>query len=135
MLFRSVPASMARALQDVLKDPEVRLAKEAEPGGRRVLAATASEGGKGKLAVIGCGDAFLDARGETHDAELSAQLFTVTVNWLREQPPVANIAAKTYGTYAPNPKLDLLRFGVLPVLMASLMTAALGVGVWIVRRK
>lgn len=134
-LESEVPASMARALQDVLKDPEVRLAKEAEPGGRRVLAATASEGGKGKLAVIGCGDAFLDARGETHDAELSAQLFTVTVNWLREQPPVANIAAKTYGTYAPNPKLDLLRFGVLPVLMASLMTAALGVGVWIVRRK
>ncbi len=136
-LESEVPASAARAFQQVVQDPEMRLAKEAEPGGRRVLAATASEGGKGKVAVFGSGNAFLDAnpRAEPHDAELSAQLFTVTVNWLREQPPVANIAAKTYGTYAPNPKLDLLRFGVLPVLMASLMTAALGVGVWIVRRK
>ena len=136
-LESEVPASPSRAYQQVTQDPEVRLAKEAEPGGRRVLAATASEGGKGKVAVFGSGNAFLDAnpRAEPHDAELSAQLFTVTVNWLREQPPVANIAAKTYGTYAPNPKLDLLRFGVLPVLMASLMTAALGVGVWIVRRK
>ncbi len=136
-LESEVPASPARAFQQVVQDAEIRLAKEAEPGGKRVLAATASEGGKGKLAVFGSGSAFLDAnpRAEPHDAELTAQLFTVTVNWLREQPPVANIAAKTYGTYAPNPKLDLLRFGVLPVLMASLMTAALGVGVWIVRRK
>ena len=131
------PASLSRTLQQVLQDPEVRLAKEAEPGGRRVLAATASEGGKSKIAVFGSGEAFLDPnpRGESYDAESSAQLFTVTVNWLREQPPVANIAAKAYGTYAFNPTFDLLRFGLLPVLMASLMTAALGVGVWIVRRK
>ena len=72
---------------------------------------------------------------EPHGAEANARLLSVTVNWLREQPAVANIAAKTYGYYTPDRTLSVFRAGVLPVAVASLLTAALGVGVWVVRRK
>ena len=130
------PVNPARMLEQMSKDRELLVAKEVERGGRRAVAAIVTEGDKGKLAVFGSGAAFLDDDPrEPHGAEASAYLLSVTVNWLREQPSVANIAAKSYGFYSPDRKLDVFRAGVLPVLMASLLTAALGVGVWIVRRK
>jgi hypothetical protein len=130
------PVNPGRILQQMVRDRELQVAKEVEGGGERTVAAIVTEGDKGKLAVIGSGATFVDdTPGDTRHADFSASLLSVTINWLREQPPVANIAAKTYGFYTPERKLDLLRVGVLPVFMASLLTAALGVGVWIVRRK
>ena len=135
-LENEYPVNPARILQQMSRDRELLVAKEVERGGRRAVAAIVTEGDKGKLAVFGSGAAFLDDDPRApHGAEASAYLLSVTVNWLREQPPVANIAAKTYGFYTPDRKLDILRAGVLPVAMASLLTAALGVGVWVVRRK
>jgi len=132
-LESEIPTSLERSYSQVVRDPEVRVAKQAELGGTRVLAASYSEAGKAKVAVFGCGYTFRDDNPQGPEA--ASQLFSVTVNWLREQPPVANIAAKTYGFYSPDRKLDVFRAGVLPVLMGSLLTAALGVGVYIIRRK
>ena len=135
-LETELPDSPVKAYNQMVQDPELIAAKQAERGGRRSLGALVSENDKGKLAVIGSGAAFSDDRRENpQGAEGGAQLLSVTVNWLREQPAVANVAAKTYGYYTPERRIDPLRAGLLPVLMATLLTAALGAGVWIVRRK
>jgi hypothetical protein len=130
------PVNPSKVFEQLRRDRDLQAAREIEPGGRRVVAAVVSDGGKGKLAVYGSGAMFLDDDPRSpHGAAENAKLMSITVNWLRDQPAVANVVAKTYGYYAPDRTLSVFRAGVLPVAMASLLTAALGVGVWIVRRK
>jgi hypothetical protein len=61
-----------------------------------------------------------------------------TLDWLRDRPPVpAGVTSKTYETYTlPNPKtIDKTRLTYLPVGLALLIVAALGIGVWVTRRR
>jgi len=136
-LEESAQDSPARAFKELLENRDLQIRKRAEQGGRRLVAVIVSEGERGKIAVFGSGAAFADpvGRNPAYNPENSAQLFAVTLNWLREQPQVANITAKTYGTYTLEKDVDQLRLVLLPFLVMTLTVLAFGIGVWIVRRK
>ncbi len=64
-----------------------------------------------------------------------AEVVSASVNWLRDRPAVANEGAKPYGVYTPNPKFDWTRGVTLPVLLVILGIAAVGLGLWVIRRR
>jgi hypothetical protein len=129
------PSNPTRSMKELSRDVELQAMKQLTRG-RRTLAAIVTENDKGRIAVFGSGVGFVDeGRNDSHSAEMAAQLTSVTVNWMREQPPVANITGKNYGYFVLNKPLDVFRAGLLPVLIAALASFSLGVGVWIVRRK
>ena len=99
-----------------------------------VVAASAVSGESPRVVVFGSGDSFADRAGRG-GANPNAQLLAVAANTLRERPAVADVAAKPYGVFTPNPDTDVVKTVMLPGLMAVLGTAALGLGVWMVRRR
>ncbi len=130
------PANPSKLFEELVTDQEVINRKRATQRSRAV-AAVASEGGSGRLVVVGSGEAFADptrrsARG-TDDAP--ADLVAVTVNWLRDRPAVANIAAKDYRTYSLDRKASDTALLWLPVGAVLAGILALGLGVWVFRRK
>jgi hypothetical protein len=64
-----------------------------------------------------------------------AEVVSASVNWLRDRPAVANEGAKPYGVYTPNPKFDWTRGVTLPVMLVILGIAAVGLGLWVLRRR
>jgi hypothetical protein len=130
----SRPADPARVLEMLLQSRELVQTKKASTR-PRIVAAIVSENNSGRLAVFGSGQAFTDraSRGEINPAAAIAVL-TATVNWLRDRPAVANIPAKTYGEYMPNPNTDLFRAFILPVGLTLIAIVTLGLGVWVFRR-
>jgi hypothetical protein len=128
-------ANPAKAFADMLESQDLLTAKKASRR-TRSIGVLVSEGNKGRLAVYGSGEAFADPdrrRGpQTQDA---AELFAATVNWLRDRPDVANIANKPYSTYQLSRGADSIRLLWLPWASALLGVLALGLGVWVFRRK
>ncbi|MCZ2340732.1 MAG: GldG family protein [Bacteroidales bacterium] len=114
--------------------PEIVQAKRIAKG-LRPVAAIASDDAGSRIVVYGFGAFFSD---ETTRAlrgkSLQADLFSASVNWLRDRPAIANIPAKTYGEYILNPKVDGLRLVVLPVGLCMMTILAVGLGVLVLRR-
>jgi len=77
--------------------------------------------------------------GSPDSAPISFDLIGVTIDWLRGRPSIAasGIEAKKYVEYQfPQPStVDLTRLEYLPLALAFLVVAGLGVGVWFVRRR
>ncbi len=102
----------------------------------RPVAATVTEGGTSRVAVFGCGDFFSDETGRRlQGAQLQADLFVTSVDWLRDRPAVAAVATKQYSRYTLTPKVDEVRLAWLPGGVAVLAILALGAGVWVLRRQ
>lgn len=102
----------------------------------RLIAALVTEGEDGRMVVYGSGQAFLDPdRRNPESNQQNVELFVATVNWLRDRPAVANIPAKNYGVYTPNRTADSVRLFWLPTGITLLGVLAMGLGVWVFRRK
>lgn len=119
------------------------LARAERAGERRprLVGVVVSEAGAGRVAVFGNGlmastalaRAYADAGGPP-----AFDLIGATMDWLRDRPPVpSGVSSKTYETYAvPNPKtIDQMRLLYLPLGLAMLAVAGLGLGVWVTRRR
>jgi hypothetical protein len=129
------PTNPAKALADMLNNRELMVQKRVSDRPRAV-SALVSEGGSGRVAVYGSGEAFADPeRRAGRAADANAELFAATVNWLRDRPAAANEANKTYETYTLNKSADSTRLFWLPIGITLLGVLALGFGVWVFRRK
>ena len=87
--------------------------------------------------MYGSGDAFADPqqRGGADKTAVNPELLAATVNWLRDRPTAANVTGKEVAEFKPNRQLDGYTGLLLPVLGTLIATAALGLGVWVYRRK
>ena len=129
----------------VRANPAVQTRKGYSPRGSWPVAVSVTEpGGKpaapdrppaevGRVVVFGSGDAFADPTRE--GGADNAVLLAAAVDWLRDRPPVAAIAAKRYGVYPPLRAVDTTALLWLPVGITLLSVVALGFGVWSYRRK
>lgn len=134
-LEESPVVNAEKAMLDMLKSPDLIRQKNASADRGRVVAAVVSEGAAGRVIVFGSGDSFSDDPNHNRIVDLNARLLTLTVNWLRDRPPVANIATKPYGLYLPNEKTSEVQVFWLPVGVTLMGVIALGLGVWVFRRK
>jgi hypothetical protein len=127
-----IPGNLSQALARADRAGELR---------PRVTGVVISEGGVGRLAVIGNGwmasdevaKAYADVGGPP-----AFDLIGATMDWLRDRPPIpSGVVAKTYDTFAlPNPKtIDRMRLMYLPLGLAMLVIGGLGLGVWVTRRR
>lgn len=105
----------------------------------RPLGAVATEQSEdkqlGRVVVIGSGT-FADNQVRSgRSVAAQVDLFAASVNWLRERPAVANIPAKRYDQYTPPQSSSEVRVYWFPVALTLGGILALGVGVWVLRRK
>jgi len=94
--------------------------------------------GTARLAVYGCGLTASDAWAQSSPGTAPAEfdLIGVTIDWLRDRPPLPpGITTKTYTVYTFPPKVDSTRLQWLPLGLSFLTVAGLGTGVWMMRRK
>jgi uncharacterized membrane protein len=113
----------------------VREAKKFGPEPRSV-AVTVRDGPTTRAIVIGSGEVFSDQwLQRIQPSSYAVELFAGLVDALRERPAVASLASKDYGTYLPPSDEHMTRMFWLPILLVPLVVAAIGVGVWVVRRK
>ncbi|WP_088253624.1 Gldg family protein [Fimbriiglobus ruber] len=104
--------------------------------GPRGAAAVASTEGTPRVVAFGFGDVFSDQGGRGFQSNpVPTNMFTASVNWLRERPAVANLTSKTYGRFSLNPAADDARLRWLPVGILLASIPAVGFGVWMFRRK
>lgn len=94
--------------------------------------------GSPRLAVYGSGaiasDFWIEAVGT--EAPREFDLISVTIDWLRERPPLPpGVETKTYSIYTLPPKIDPTRLQYLPLALAMLVVAGFGGGVWVMRRR
>lgn len=112
----------------------------------RIVAAMVSESGNphamptapsvSRIVAYGDGAFFSDETTRLAGGNpIQAQLFSTTIDWLRDRPAVAGLANKPYNRYTPNPKPDETNLLWLPGGLAALSILALGAGVWVTRRK
>ena len=99
-----------------------------------IVAASTVNGESSRVVLFATGESFGD-RGGRGGSNPNAQILAIAANNLRERPAAADVAAKPYGVFTPNPNTDVVKTVMLPGLMAVLGTAALGLGVWMVRRR
>ncbi len=82
---------------------------------------------------------YIARRHPPDSAPITFDLIGVTVDWLRDRPPVAavGIEAKKYQEYRfPEPAgVDTTRLLYLPLTLGLLAVVGLGAGVWVIRRK
>ncbi len=89
----------------------------------------------GRVVVIGSGT-FADEQVKNQSGVAAqVELFAAAVNWLRDRPAVANMPAKQYGYYTPPTKVNEVRVFWFPVALVIGGVTALGLGVWVLRRK
>jgi len=126
--YEDLRAANAAKRADILTE------KDAKRNSSRALAAISAEaeGNSGRVVIFGYSGFEDDERG---GYTAPAELVSASVNWLRDRPAVANEGAKPYGVYTPNPKFDWTRGVTLPVLLVILGIAAVGLGLWVVRRR
>ena len=125
------------AYAQLSRSAALRAQKNATENPRSVMVAV-SEGGTGRVVVIGNGFAFSDVRSQLNISSNAYDLVGQSVDWLRERPPVPpEVGTKEYVEYNfPDPlTVDSTRLLYLPVVIAVLTVTGLGVGVWVVRRK
>ncbi len=121
---------------DVRRNPAVRREKVAVSGAGRPVAVFASEGKTARLAVFGDSLFVTDAVAGRSGKSVTFELFGGTLDWLRDRPTVApGVGVKGYTDYRLNPGLDGIRLLWLPLGLAVLAVAAVGAGVWVVRRR
>jgi len=114
---------------------EALFAKKEVTRGSRPVAAVVSEGTTPRAVVVGAGEFFADQTGRRLGGRnVQAELFAASINWLRDRPPVANIANKTYGTYTLNRTASDVSLFWLPVGVTLTGVLAAGLGVWLLRR-
>jgi uncharacterized membrane protein len=113
----------------------VRAAKKYGPEPRPV-AVTVKDGSTTRAIVVGSGEVFSDQwLRSIQPSNYAVELFAGLVDALRERPAVASLASKQYGTYVPPGDEQMTRMFWMPILLVPLVVAAIGVGVWVVRRK
>lgn len=113
----------------------VRTAKQFGPE-PRVVAVTVRDEKSTRAIVIGSGEVFSDQwLRSIQPSSYAVELFAAMVDALRDRPAVASLASKQYGTYVPPGDDQMTRMFWLPILLVPLVVAAIGVGVWVVRRK
>jgi hypothetical protein len=135
-------ANVSRAWNDLVaalqrKDDAVIREKQPAPSGARAVAAVASDADDtARLVVFGFGNSFSDQAAD-EDNTATADLFVAAVNWLRDRPPAASVAGKTYGEYRPTKTLASAYASAfwLPVGGLFVVVVFLGLGVWSYRRK
>jgi hypothetical protein len=102
------------------------------------VSAESGPGGAARVAVYGSSDIASDswASRTSGTAPVEFDLIGVTIDWLRDRPPVpTGVTAKTYTSYTFPPKVDTGRILWFPLGLAVLIVAGLGAGVWVIRRK
>lgn len=138
------PANASRLWQDLIKTRELQVSRRLSRQPRSVAVLVSeppAPGAKGaspvgRVAVYGSGTFFADPSGRgARNAQVPAELFANTVDWLRDRPAAAAVANKTYGRYTPKADPDEVRILFLPVGVTLLAVLALGFGVWVFRRK
>jgi len=97
-----------------------------------ILAAAISEENKARMVVYGSGAAFAD---KAPEVSATTEILAVTANWLCDRPPAANIVGKPINEYRFNKATDGISLFWLPVGASLLVTIAMGLGVWVIRRK
>ena len=136
-----IPTNMNEAMARARQTGQLR---------HRTVGVVVSEGGgmpgmpggsaTGRIAVYGNGLMVSDAYASQFQSEspVTFDLIGVTIDWLRDRPPVpTGVVSKTYTTYIfPNPKtVDTTRLLYFPLGLGLLLVAGLGAGVWVIRRK
>ena len=105
------------------------------------MVAVSEMGGTGRVVVIGNAAIVSDEASQSSrggSTPISFDLVGVSVDWLRDRPPIPmGIENKTYVEYLfPDPVgLDTTRLLYLPLGLGILLVAGLGAGVWVIRRK
>jgi hypothetical protein len=134
-LEEEFPQSFARMMDELRKDPG---RKQYTDRTRVVGVTVADSSAAARLAVYGSGLIASDdwARETRGTAPVEFDLIGVTIDWLRDRPPVpTGVLAKTYTSYTFPPKVDTGRILWFPLGLAVLVVAGLGAGVWVIRRK
>lgn len=90
--------------------------------------------GKPVAAVFGFADGLSD-EGARDDGGRTTAVFKAAVGWLRERPPAPDITPKEYAEYTPKKGVNENMLFWIPVCGTLLAVVALGLGVWVVRRK
>jgi hypothetical protein len=129
-----------QTINDLLTNAAIRQRKRYTDTPRRV-AAVVSEGGSGRVVVFGNAYPFTDeyaSRRSRGGTPPTFDLMAVSIDWLRDLPPVpTGIESKQYTQYQfPEPAaVDATRLLYLPLGLAMLGVVGLGAGVWVIRRK
>jgi hypothetical protein len=130
-----MPTLEAMTSGEAAKANAVARQKKAKQGAR-LLAVAATDGGVGRVVVYGSGDAFADPpQGQARKLAVNPELLAATVNWLRDRPTASNITGKEVAEFKPNRSLDGYKGLLLPVVGTMIAVVALGLGVWVYRRK
>jgi hypothetical protein len=119
--------------QEMQKNPDLARAKKYSSDARPV-GVTVGQGKTTQGIVLGTGLLFSDQVLRQAGGK-PVELIASCVDALRERPTVASLATKQYGVYKPPPVENFSRAFWLPVLLTPLAIAAIGVGVWVVRRR
>ncbi len=140
------PTNPQELFAGIRASAEIRRLKQLTGNGQWPLVVTVTEPGPppskpgeqpkdiSRLVAFGSGDAFADPTREGGGGG-NATLLASAVDWLRERPAVAAVAAKPYGVYKPLRGVDNTKLLWLPVGITLLSVVALGLGVWSYRRK
>jgi hypothetical protein len=114
---------------EIQDNPKVRTAKQYgdQP---RIVGVTVKDGKSTQGVIVGSGMAFCDVLNGALN-----EIFISFIDTLRERPSVSSLATKQYGLYTPPPLENYSRAFWLPVLLIPLTLAAIGAGVWVVRRR
>ena len=127
-------ADPSRTFEELLASEELQTKKQVARS--RGVAAVAAEGAVGRVVVIGSGEAFSDEWVRVQDrANNGARLLAVSIDYLHERRERPDVATKEFGFYSLKPDYDGLSMLGLPLFLGVLALAALGAGVWIVRRQ
>lgn len=142
-----------QTITDLLNNQAVRVRKLYSDVPRQVAVIVSESGGAGnphggpptagaaRIAVYGNAFVFSDeyaSRRRSTGPSPMYELVAVTIEWLRDRPPLATEAeSKKYKEYQPpEPStVDTTRLVYLPLGLALLLVAGVGTGVWVIRRK
>ena len=102
----------------------------------RPVAAANTTQGVARVVVFGSGESFADPTGDNGKYfQPNAELLVSSVNWLRERPAAAQILGRPTAEFRPGPNLSFGNAVLVPALGVCMAVLALGLGVWVARRK
>lgn len=132
------PEAEFRAMMQSTPQAEaLRRSKDLTSSPRLLAAAVTASAGDSPvplMVVFGFSHAFSDAAARnSSEAARNWQMISTSLDWLRDRPFV-DVAHKTYGTYVPSAAMDETRLVLLPLGLVVLALAAMGCGIWVIRR-